>query len=162
MMYNLLECSLNCSDTTGSLWFYSKDEIINFNADIANNAAFKFCKYEIKLLEDTVVQSAPDNGDGILKNATIAIPVKYVSNFWRSLEMLLINSKVKLKLKWTNQCVLAAAGNDNIGANPDNIIFTTFKDTKLCVPVVTLLEKDDQKPLVETFYQRIWKISVLE
>ena len=67
--------------------------------------------------------------------------------------MLLINSKVKLKLKWTNQCVLAAAGNDNIGANPDNIIFTTFKDAKLCVPVVTLLEKDDQKPLVETFYQ---------
>ena len=81
MMYSLLECSLNCSDTTGSLWFYSKDEIINFNADIANNAAFKFCKYEIKLLEDTVAQSAPDNGDGILKNATIAIPVKYVSNF---------------------------------------------------------------------------------
>ena len=53
--------------------------------------------------------------------------------------MLLINSKVKLKLKWTNQCVLAAAGNNNIGANPDNIIFTTFKDAKLCVPVVTLL-----------------------
>ena len=161
-MYNLLECSLNCSDTTGSLWFYSKDEIINFNADIANNAAFKFCKYKIKWLEDTVAQSAPDNGDGILKNATIAIPVKYVSNFWRSLEMPLINSKVKLKLKWTNQSVLAAAGNDNTGANPDNIIFTTFKDTKLCVLVVTLWEKDNQKLLVETFYQRIWKISVFE
>lgn len=52
--------------------------------------------------------------------------------------MPLINSKVKLKLKWTNQSVLAAAGNDNTGANPDNIIFTTFKDTKLCVLVVTL------------------------
>ena len=74
----------------------------------------------------------------------------------------MINSKVKLKLKWTNQSVLAAAGNDNTGANPDNIIFTTFKDTKLCVLVVTLLEKDNQKLLVETFYQRIWKISVFE
>ena len=126
-MYNLLECSLNCSDTTGSLWFYSKDEIINFNADIANNAAFKFCKCKIKLLEDTVAQSAPDTGDGILKNAAIAKPVKYVSNFWRSLEMPLINSKVKLKFKWTNQSVLAVAGNDNTGANPDNIILLLSK-----------------------------------
>ena len=41
--------------------------------------------------------------------------------------MPLINSKVKLKLKWTNQSVLAVAGNDNTGANPDNIILLLSK-----------------------------------
>ena len=35
-MYNLIEYSSNYSDTTGSLWFYSKDETTTFNVDIAN------------------------------------------------------------------------------------------------------------------------------
>ena len=69
------------------------------------------------------------------------MPLKYLSNFWRSLEMPLVNCKIELKLKWTKHCVLAAAGNDN--AN-DNIIIT-MKDTKLYVPVVILSAKDNQK-----------------
>ena len=36
-MYNLIEYNCNYSETTGSLWFYFKDEATNFNADIANN-----------------------------------------------------------------------------------------------------------------------------
>ena len=43
-MYNLLQYSSNYSDTTGSLWFYSKDEAIDFNADITNTVAFKSFK----------------------------------------------------------------------------------------------------------------------
>ena len=39
--------------------------------------------------------------NGILKNAAIVVPLKYISNFWRSPEMPLINCKVELKLKWT-------------------------------------------------------------
>ena len=52
--YNLLECSSNYSDTTGSLWFYSKDEATNFNAGIGNNSAFKSFEHKAKLLEDII------------------------------------------------------------------------------------------------------------
>ena len=48
-----------------------------------------------------------------------------------------LNCKVKLKIKWTKYCVLAAAGNDNTNNNCDNIIFT-IKDTKLYVLVIIL------------------------
>ena len=72
-----LECmSSNYSETTGSLWFYSKDGATNL---LGNTEA--------------------NNANGILKNTTNAVPLKYLSNFWRSLEMSLINCKVVLSLK---------------------------------------------------------------
>ena len=82
-MYNLIEYSSNYSETTGSLWFYSKDEATNFNADIANDDSFKSFKYKAKLLGNTAAQPVPTATNGILKNATIAVPLKYLSNFWR-------------------------------------------------------------------------------
>ena len=80
-MYNLIEYSSNYSDTTGSLWFYSKDEATNFNADIGDNVAFKSFVYKTKLAGETEAKPAPNNNNGILKNATIAVPLKYLSNF---------------------------------------------------------------------------------
>ena len=50
-MYNLIEYNSNYSEATGSLWFYSKDEATDFNADIANNNKFKFFKYKAKSLK---------------------------------------------------------------------------------------------------------------
>ena len=44
-VYNLIEYSSNYSETTGSLWFYSKDEATNFNADITNTDNFKSFRY---------------------------------------------------------------------------------------------------------------------
>ena len=77
-----------------------------------------------------VAQSNPNHANRNLKNAAIAVPLKYLSNFWRSVETPLINCKVELKLKWTKYCVLSAAGNDNVNNNDsDNIIFTV-KDTQ--------------------------------
>ena len=76
-MYNLIEYSSNYSETTGSLWFYSKDEATNFNNNIENTDDFESFKYKAKLLGDT----AADEANGILKNATIAVPLKYLSNF---------------------------------------------------------------------------------
>ena len=58
--------------------------------------------------------------------------------------MPLIHCKVELKLKCTKYCVLSAAGNDNINANLNNIVFT-IKDTKLFVSVKTLSASDSQK-----------------
>ena len=80
--------------------------------------------------------------NGILRNAIIAVPLRYLSNFWRSLKMPLINCKIELKLQWSKYDVLSATGNDNTNANPNNIIFT-IKDTKLCVLVVTLSARDN-------------------
>ena len=79
-MYNLIEYSSNYSETTGSLWFYSKDEATDFNADIVNDNNFKSFKYKAKLLGNTVAQ-ADNAANGILKNATIAVPLKCLSNF---------------------------------------------------------------------------------
>ena len=71
------------------------------------------------------------------------MPLEYLSNFWRSFEIPLINCKVELKLKWTEYCVLSVAGkenNINDDADANNIIFT-IKDRKLYVPLVSLLAK---------------------
>ena len=76
-MYNLIEYSSNYSETTGCLWFYSKDEATNFNADIADTNEFKSFKYQAKLLGNSVAQPAPNAANGILKNATISEPLKY-------------------------------------------------------------------------------------
>ena len=93
-MYNLLEYSSSYSDKTGSLWFYSKDEATKFNAVIGSNA-------KTKVVGETEVQATLYNY-GILKDTAISMPLKNLSNFWRSLEIPLINCKVELKLKWTN------------------------------------------------------------
>ena len=140
--YNLIEYSSNYSETTASVWFYSKDEATDFNNEIENTDDFKSFKYKAKLLENTVAQPAPNQANGIPKHAAIAASLKYLSNFWRSLEMPLINFKVELNLKWTKNFVLAAAGNDNTNDNSNNIIFT-IRDAKLYVPVVNLSAKDN-------------------
>ena len=75
---------------------------------------------------------SPNQSNGILKNATIAAPLKHLGNFLRSPEMPLINCKVELKLKWKKYCILTTTSNDNTNANnPNNIIFT-IKDTIIC------------------------------
>ena len=56
--------------------------------------------------------------------------------------MPLINCKIEVKLKWTKNCLLSAAGDDNTNANLNNIIFT-MKDAKLYLPFVTLSAKDN-------------------
>ena len=76
-MYNLIKYSSNYSETTESLWFYSKDEATNFSNDMANDDSFKSFKYKAISLEKTVA----DRNNGILKNATIVEPLKYISNF---------------------------------------------------------------------------------
>ena len=59
----------------------------------------------------------------------MAVPLKYLSNFWRSLEMPLIKCKIELSLTWNQNCILSTVA--------DNSIFV-ITDTKLYVPVVTL------------------------
>ena len=74
-MYNLIEYSSNYSETTGSLWFYFKDEANSFNADIAKDDNFKYFNYKAKLFGNIATQPAPNAANGILRNATIAAPL---------------------------------------------------------------------------------------
>ena len=78
-MYNLTAYNTNYSETAGRLWFYSEDEATICDADIANNNNFKSFEYKSKLLETTVA----DGANGILRNATIAVPFKNLSNSLR-------------------------------------------------------------------------------
>ena len=66
--------SSNYSETTGSKWFYSKEKGTTFNADIVDNNNFKSFEYRPKLLGNTKA----DGKNGILKNATIAVPLKHL------------------------------------------------------------------------------------
>ena len=119
-MYNLIKYSSNYSETTGTLWFYSKDEATNFDAGISKTNNFKSLKCKAKLLENTEAQSAANEANEILKTATIAVSLKDLSHFWRSLEMSLINCKVELKLKWKKYFVLSAGCNDNDNDDSNN------------------------------------------
>ena len=75
------------------------------------------------------------DGNRVFKHVKIAVPLKYLSKFWRSSEMPLINFKIYFELNWSRDCVMST------------IADTTLKiiNTTLCVPVVTLSSKDNVK-----------------
>ena len=83
------------------------------------------------------------------------VPLKYLSNFWRSLGIPLINSKAQLKVKWTKFSVFASKYNDSTNNNSNNIVFD-IKDTKLYVPVVTLSAKNNKElsKLLSRWFER--------
>ena len=143
-MYNLIKYSSNYSETTGSLWFYTKHEATNFNAGIANDNNFKSFKYKSKLLGSTVTGPTPNNANRIKKNAGIAVPLKNLSNFWRSIEMPLINREVELKPKRTKYCVLSATGNNDTDIYPINIIIAIKKHKIIC-PCLSLCQQKTTK-----------------
>ena len=85
-----------------------------------------------------------------VKKAKIVVPLKYLSNFWRSLEMPLINCKVYLELNWIEDCILSSAGNS---------AKFEITDAKLHVPIVTLSTKDSvnlTKQLNEGFKRSVY------
>ena len=142
-MYNLIEYSDNYSDTSGSLWNFKRDEIIN-NANVTNDDNASSFKYKANLIGNT-------QNNGTKNGVKIAIPLKYLYNFRRSLEMPLINCKIELSLKWYEECVLSNAGTATT---------FTITDAKLYVPVITLKTEDNtklSKLLSEGFKRSIYR-----
>ena len=82
-MYNLIEYSDNYSKTSGSLWQYYRDDP---NDPITESKSFK---YKIKISRKTPI-------DGDTKNVKTVVPLQYLSNFWKNLEMLLIICEINL------------------------------------------------------------------
>ena len=120
-MYNLIEYSDNYAKTTGSLWQYckdipalnAKDEITRFTL---GNTTDSF-KFKTKITGET--------GDDGTKDVEIIVPLKHLSNFWRTLEMPLINCEVNLILTWSLTCVLISTNFPNQSAT------FAITDTKL-------------------------------
>ena len=129
-MYNLTECSDNYSKTSGRLWQYCKDipavDNNNVIVNVAENNLTDSFNFKAKVTGQT--------GDDGTKNVEIMVPLKYLSNFWRTLEMPLVNCEIDLILIWSADCVIVSTNVANQNA--------TFEitDTKLNVPVVTLIE----------------------
>ena len=86
-MQNLIGCSDNYSDTSGSLWHFKRDKVPVNNADLTIDNSESF-KYKAALVGKTANHN---NGKSFVKDTKIVVPLKYLSNFWRSLEMPLIN-----------------------------------------------------------------------
>ena len=97
-MYNLIEYSDNCQNSSATLYQYKRDEPQD---DLANNLATNTSssfKYKVDLLGNPAIV------DNVARrNVKIVVPLKYLSNFFRSLEMRLINCKIKLNLKWKKE-----------------------------------------------------------
>ena len=97
------------------------------DADVNNankKVVFKNCAPFINCV------SKINNGDDGTKEVQIMVPLKYLSNFWKTLEMPLINCEVKLILTWSANCVIAYTNVTNQGAT------FAITETKLYVPIV--------------------------
>ena len=146
-MYNFIEYSDNYSDTSGSLQQFKRDEVLADNDNLTNDNSQSF-EYKAALIAKTVDAVAGTNSS--VKDVKIVVPLKYLSNFWRSLEMPLINCKVHLELNWIEDCILSSAG--------DSAKFE-ITDAKLHVPIVTLSTKDSvnlTKQLSEGFKRSVY------
>ena len=137
-MCNLIEYSDNYSKTSESLWQHCKDitpvdddgAIVNFNGG-NDTDSFNF-KANI---------TCQTNDDGEINDVEILVPLTYLSNFWRTLEMLLINCEIELI--WTS-----SRNSFIISTDHENQIPTfTITETTLHVPVVTLLTQDNSRLL---------------
>ena len=169
-MYNLLEYSKNYRKTIGSLYNYYRDDLSNDaddnnfdNIKVVNSNTFK---YKNKITGNTYdVDARIPNPDGagqidnpiynVNKNGTqeveLAIPLKYLGNFWKVLNIPLISCEVSLELKWDKNCVITSLEQRDIGGgNRDNAptgATLAINDCKLYVPAVILSKYDKIKLL---------------
>ena len=146
--YNLLEYFDNYADSSGSLWQFKRDEqnitaagILN-GVTTDNSSSFK---YKSRFLEELIATDFAAVGDvaahRILHNAIIAVPLKYLFNFFRSLEMEmpLINCKIHQSPNWTKNCV-----------TPSIVGVTRFKITSTKLYVQLSLYQLKIKSKIET------------
>ena len=160
-MYNLLEYSKNYRKTIGSLYNYDRDELTNDgndnfnNRSIVNSEAFK---HKNKITGNTYNVDAAAQVYDVNKNGTqeieLAIPLKYLGNFWRALNIPLTSCEVSLELKSNKNCVITSLEERQVDAGPpvvrDNAptgATLAINDCKLYIPVVTLSKNNEIKLL---------------
>ena len=135
-IYNLKEYSDNYSKKIWSIFQYcrgatvvdNKGDLTDFTEDIVIDS--------FNLKEKLTAQT----GDNGTKNVEIMVPLKNISDLWRTLEMVLVNCDVTLDLSWSQSYVLVATNAAQATA------FSTA-DTKLYLPAVALSTQDNAKVL---------------
>ena len=155
-MYNLIEHSETYSKTSGSLCQYWK-EVLSGNdsgdiVDFRGTESTDSFNFKTNVTDQTAANINNDNITG-RADAEIMVPLKCLSNFWRTLKMPLINCEIELILTWSRNCVI-------ISTNINNQIPTfTITEKNLYVPVVTLSTQDNEKllPQLKSGFKR--KIS---
>ena len=98
-MYNLIEYSDNYLDTSENSWQFKRDEQNLNNGNPANVTTADSSSFKYK--SSLTAKSTPFNNNRVLKDVKVAVPLKYLGNFWRSLERPLINSEIHLQLNWS-------------------------------------------------------------
>ena len=144
-MYNLLEYFDNYQNSTGGLYEFKRDEPPDDNANVGNNTTSLV--YKSKLIKGI-------DDDNNVNNLKLVVPLKYVSNFFRSLEMPLVNCKIDLELTWHKDCMISC-----VNAAAGQVVSFMITNTKLYVPVVTLSTKDNNnltKQLNDGFKRTIY------
>ena len=142
-MYNLLEYSENYLMTSGSLWNYYREEIDDVDDNASDGKSFK---YKTKIVGKSPERPPQPGNPGDVNrpaqpavptlNVEVTIPLKYLSNFWKFLDLPLINCEIELDLSRKKDCVLIERHN----ITGVNFMITS---TKLYVPVVTLSVNDN-------------------
>ena len=161
-MYNLLEYSKKYRKTIGSLYNYYRDKLTNDNnnnfskRNVVNSNTFK---YKNKIIGNTYNVDAGADGYDANKNGAqtieLAIPLKYLVNFWRALNIPLISCEVSLELKWNKNCVITSLKERQVDADPPVVrdgapptgATLAINDCKLYIPIVTLSKDDEIKLL---------------
>ena len=155
-MYNLLEYSKNYRKTSGSLFNYYKDEPnseiaggINFS--LQDSASFDYKADTMPEVPDYNVDAANSNHEVEL-DVEISIPLKYLGNFWRCLDIPLINCEIELFLTWYKDCVLVNkatrdAADAVVEVNTLSKAELSITDCKLYVLVVILKSVDENELL---------------
>ena len=151
-MYNLLEYSKNYDKTSGSLFNYYRDEPSGTTIGAGNNAINISIRNSKYFDYKTKITGSLDVGEDEKEDVTMAIPLKYLGNFLRSLDIPFINCEITLILSWYEKCVLVGNAlrnapdpqpNSPIPAieSPTDAKFE-ITDCELYVPVVTLSAKN--------------------
>ena len=155
-LYNLIDYSKNYRKTTGSLWNYCRDEP-NSGSDVGvGNNKINYYINDSKSFACKTSITGKLQGNNVQKDdLKIVVPLKYLSNFRRTLDMPLINCEIYLTLTWSENCLLtsktyrravSAQGNNPEVDGINNPTSVTFKiiDTKLHAPVVSLSAENDK------------------
>ena len=156
-MHNLLEYSKNYEKTSGSLFNYYRDEPKEHTIGDGDNAINISIRNSESFYYKTKIIRSLATGELEIDDVETAIPLKYLGNFWRSLDIPLINFEITLILSWYKECVLVGRALRNApNPQPNPSIATTesptsakfeITDCKLYVPVVILSAENDNKLL---------------
>ena len=144
-MYYLIEYSDNYQDSSATPYQYKRDELPEDDAvaDLTADNSSSF-KYKVSLLGNPVL-----DGNITKRSVKVVVPLKYLSNFFRWLEMPLINCKIKFNSTWKKECVLSTDAGDAV---------FIINDTKMYVPVeIKILLSNKKKIFQQSIYWNEYK-----